>query len=85
MGGMTRQQLARLVDDLPEDQLDIAAGCLLYLRDSASAEQRWDTPEFQTFLKQRIQDSLEEEDRGEFVNQEEARDLLRRWRTESAG
>lgn len=82
---MTRQQLVQLVDDLQEDQIDIAATCLLYLRDSATSEESWEPPEFQAFLRQRIQDSLEEEERGEFVPQDEARAMFRKWRTESAG
>ena len=82
---MTRQQLVRLVDDLEEEQLDIAATCLLYLRDSNGPEEAWETPEFQAFLKRRIQESLEEEDRGEFVTQDEARSLFRQWRAESTG
>lgn len=82
---MTRQQLVRLVDDLEDGQIDIAATCLLYLRDSNAPEEAWGTPEFQAFLKRRIQESLEEEERGEFVTQDEARSLLQQWRAESTG
>lgn len=74
---MTRQQLAMLVEDLPEEQIEIAGTCLLYLRDQGARDEVWARPEFQANVRHRIQESLEEEERGEFVSQGEARDLLR--------
>lgn len=74
---MTRQQLVHLVNELEEEQLDIAASCLMYLRDSNNPDDSWETPEFQAFLRRRIEESLEEEDRGEFVTQQEARAQFR--------
>ena len=82
---MTRQQLAMLVDDLPEEQIDIAGTCLLYLRDQCSQEECWAAPEFQAFIKRRIEESLEEEGRGDYVTQEKARALFSQWRAESTG
>jgi len=82
---MTRQQLAMLVEDLPDEQVDIAGNCLLYLRDQNTPEATWETPGFQAFVKQRIEESLEEEERGEFLPQEKARAQFKQWRTESIG
>ena len=82
---MTRQQLTALVEDLNDEQLDVAGTCLLYLRDMKTEMESWASPEFQGFIQRRIQESLEEEERGDYVSQEKARDLFKQWRAKSAG
>lgn len=37
-----RELLIRLIDDLQEDQIETAAACLLYLRDSGTREGSWE-------------------------------------------
>lgn len=82
---MTRQQLVMLIDALPDEQIDMAATCLLYLRDQGTPEETWLEPEFQSFIKRRIQESLEKEERGEFLFQEGAKERFRQWRDKSSG
>lgn len=82
---MTRQQLVMLIDALPDEQIDTAATCLLYLRDQGAQDETWLEPEFQSFIKRKVQESLEEEERGEFVSQEEAKERFRQWRDKSSG